>query len=674
MDFFTFLNQSGAGLFIMKKNYLLLSLLVFTLNLSAQSGKTIKLDKYTTLYVNDTISVIMSKKSKYGVATNDGKLLVPVEYDDILQRVLTDYDYGKELFFLVSKNDKWGIASNRKVYVEPEFDNFVSQAEKLLSFIKDGKQGVVTLKGRVVLPAEYDVVNFYPQSWSSFIIAAFKDGQWTIFNDYNLDLVDVDFPIDALESTECLVTLEDEQYILASAFYNGFARVCKNDHYGMVNPQGKIIVPAEFDDVSALGDRLFVVGKDEKYGLFRNDGKQLAPCSFDLSMGFGPDSLYVLMSKGDHLYEIDFDGNVRKQASVEDLKDKYTWVLDCYNGQAIVYIDREPCVMAYDGTVIIPRKYRHIESANNSGAFGLTFDKKSYYKVANDNGLFAAFDEKGVKLTDFKYADLHYVGGNKEAFVVATVEDDKVKCGVCDSTGREIIPLEYESFRTCAGDVFALSRNGKYGVVNTDNKTVIPFELDSVTTVISLVGLDFENMCHMIAASKAGKWALINGDGKKLTDFELDSVSTDFGIRESPMIAIKKGNKWALMDREGNQLTDFAFDLIGRSLMSQSATLIEDYSEGMGKAMSDSGYGYFDSKGNLVIPCVYKYGQEFSCGLAAVEKERYQYGYIDKKGNVVIPFIYENASSFDPKTKTARAKLNDQRVTINMKGEVVAGD
>ena len=623
--------DTDKGYRFMKK-FFFISLLAFTLNVSGQSVSIINLDNYIKHEINDTISVIVSDASKVGIATNDGNLLVPVEYDDALLSVHTDRDYGKELFFLVSKNDKWGIVSNKRVYVDPKFDQFDDVAGKMLSYMMDGRYGVVTLKGKVILPAEYDVVNFYSTSWltSCDFITALKDQQWSVTGYYNLNQVDVAFSIDALETTECIVTIGDEEYRLVSAFYGGFAKVCKDNLYGMVNPQGEFVVPVEYDGLTALGNRFFVVEKDKKCGLYRNDGKQLAPCSYNMLIGLTPDSLHVVMSKGDNLYKIDLDGHVHKQASVDDLKAKYDpWVLDCNNGQAIVYIDRKPCVMAYDGTVIIPTKYSTIKMANEIGIFGI-LDNKKYYKVADKTGLFAAFDEKGVQLTDFKYTDIHYAGGDKDAFAVATVVGGKLKCGVCDSTGREIIPLEYESIKASKGDVFAFKRNGKYGIVNTNNKVIIPFELDSVTT--------------------------------------------NLGIINTRMIAIKKGSKWALLDGEGKRLTDYVFEFDGSKLVSQSATLMSDFFEGMGAAVSHSKYGYFDSKGQLVIPCIYEYGQDFSCGLAVVENADRQYGFIDKKGKMIIPFVFDFASSFDPTTIKAKARLNDQRVMINLKGEVVANE
>ena len=614
----------------MMKKCFLLPLLGLALNVSGQSVRTVNLDNYTKYEINDTLYFISTDAPKYGVATSDGKLLVPVEYDDAVRDACTHYDYGKELFFLMAKNDKWGIVSNKKVYVEPEYDLFYDLADKFVSFKKNGKFGIVTLRGRVILPGQYDEVAFYATSFFSKcdFIAARKGQQWSITGGYNLNQVDVDFPVKAQEDN-CYATIGGENYQIISAFYGDFAKVSKDDLYGMVNPRGKFVVPVEFSGISALGDKFFVVQKDNQCGLYRTDGKQLAPCSYDASLGVSFDSLHVLMSKNDKIYEVDIDGNVRKKASVNDLKAKYDpWVLDCNNGQAIVYIEGKPCVMAYDGTVIIPVKYKSIKMANETGIFGLSPDEKTYYKVADKTGLFAAFDEKGVRLTEFKYEDIHYVGGDKEAFAVAAKVGGKAKCGVCDSNGREIIPLEYDNIGAAEGNVFAMKRNGKYGIVNTGNKIVVPFEIDE--------------------------------------------VKTDFGITESKMIAIESGGKWALTDGDGNRLTDYVFDLVACELTSQGAVLRRDYSEGMGLATSQSKYGYIDSRGQLAIPCIYKFGWNFSCGLAAVQDDNNQYGYIDKTGKTAIPFVFEFASSFDPVTKTAKVRLNDQQVIINTKGEVVA--
>lgn len=61
---------------------------------------------------------------------------------------------------------------------------------------------------------------------------------------------------------------------------------------------------------------------------------------------------------------------------------------------------------------------------------------------------------------------------------------------------------------------------------------------------------------------------------------------------------------------------------------------------------TDNGlYGYMNTDGNLEINYQYDFADDFSEGLAVVEKDG-KYGFIDKEGNVVIDFKYTSASFF----------------------------
>ena len=67
----------------------------------------------------------------------------------------------------------------------------------------------------------------------------------------------------------------------------------------------------------------------------------------------------------------------------------------------------------------------------------------------------------------------------------------------------------------------------------------------------------------------------------------------------------------------------------------------------IGKSTEDNTtkYGYINTEGKLVIDCQYDFTDEFSEGLARVQKNG-KYGFIDKQGNVVIDFIYDEANNF----------------------------
>jgi hypothetical protein len=84
---------------------------------------------------------------------------------------------------------------------------------------------------------------------------------------------------------------------------------------------------------------------------------------------------------------------------------------------------------------------------------------------------------------------------------------------------------------------------------------------------------------------------------------------------------------------------------------------------------SDDWYGYIDTKGNVVTPCIYLTARNFSEGYACVENEDGNFGFIDKQGNTVIPFKYKQIGSFSEGLASFRTKDNDKGY-LNKKGEI----
>lgn len=76
------------------------------------------------------------------------------------------------------------------------------------------------------------------------------------------------------------------------------------------------------------------------------------------------------------------------------------------------------------------------------------------------------------------------------------------------------------------------------------------------------------------------------------------------------------------------------------------------FHEGLALAQRNGLWGYIDTKGNEVIPCIYKgtedgnYGFDFSEGMAVVIDKNGKYGYINTKGEVVIKPQFQQAGSF----------------------------
>ena len=71
-----------------------------------------------------------------------------------------------------------------------------------------------------------------------------------------------------------------------------------------------------------------------------------------------------------------------------------------------------------------------------------------------------------------------------------------------------------------------------------------------------------------------------------------------------------------------------------------------EFSEDMIPVVKNEKYGYINTDGKEIVPCIYDKACPFKNGLACVAKDN-KYGYIDKEGNLIIPLIYDNAHNFD---------------------------
>jgi hypothetical protein len=65
--------------------------------------------------------------------------------------------------------------------------------------------------------------------------------------------------------------------------------------------------------------------------------------------------------------------------------------------------------------------------------------------------------------------------------------------------------------------------------------------------------------------------------------------------------------------------------------------------------------GLIDIKGNVIVPCKWKYIESFSDGLAKVKDDLEYYGYVDKKGKLAIPCQWKTAERF----RNSKAKVGD---------------
>ena len=135
---------------------------------------------------------------------------------------------------------------------------------------------------------------------------------------------------------------------------------------------------------------------------------------------------------------------------------------------------------------------------------------------------------------------------------------------------------------------------------------------------------------------------------------------------EDGLAAVVVNDKCGFFNTKGEQVIPCQYDMV------------DDFSEGLAAVGSGEEYGnykwgFVNTDGEEVIPCQYIDANPFSEGLAAVgvgvESWNCKYGFINKKGEEVIHCQYDKAGSFSE--GLANVKINGQWKAINNKGEVV---
>lgn len=211
--------------------------------------------------------------------------------------------------------------------------------------------------------------------------------------------------------------------------------------------------------------------------------------------------------------------------------------------------------------------------------------------------------------------------------------------------------------------------DGKFGFINSENDIVIEPKYYRVN--------EFHNGIALVKDNMFTSAYFINTSGKTILN------NREFGVSEynEGLINCKSliEKKWGFVDMDNNFIIPPIYDytssfheglaaviptLIGKKANKKqlfgfvnrnNEVLIPPdfnianghFSEGL-CCIWDNGNGYMDAKGEVVIPCEYLVGENFSDGLASVQlKKNNKHGFINRDGNMVIKPKFEHVERFE---------------------------
>jgi hypothetical protein len=244
---------------------------------------------------------------------------------------------------------------------------------------------------------------------------------------------------------------------------------------------------------------------------------------------------------------------------------------------------------------------------------------KSYYKnvsCTSSSGYFLAIKDFGapVALIDSKgkaVVDLsryQEIKADKIAGGLIPVQRSN-KVGYINMQGREVVPVVYDLLGESAGwargvseERIIVKKNGNYGVINTANKTIVPF-----SAAISDID-DYRGGVARVNKSRAISWLDKNGnttsdpngkDNDESAASSSESNSAQSGLAQSKTAPLNRfttlqpsqqDGKWGFVDDNNVIMITYSFDEV------------QSFSEGLAGVRIGKDWGFLSLGGELVIP------------------------------------------------------------------------
>ncbi len=331
-----------------------------------------------------------------------------------------------------------------------------------------------------------------------------------------------------------------------------------------------------------------------KYGFLNEDGTWLAPPVYDTADEFsagcakatrkidGVDTTVLITETGiEKPFPFDFDVK------------SFTGDLCPFNAEA------------WDGPRPDPGYYYDYEDA-----------KPGKWGFVNAEG-------KVVVEPKYVYAIGFWNGGGEHS-VVARFVDGKLRWGVIDQTGKEVIPCIYPEAYCRWGEAVAFQKeeNGLYGLLDFDGNVIVEPKFDYIEA--------YDPKHRLVTAGESeddlGVYSVELG--RMITPTEYDCI--DYGDR---MISceIKYTCKEKYYDYDGNELPFSDYD-----------SVFED--KGLLKVWKDGKLGVIDWDGNILVPFILENGVDFHLDYYHkgyyITGSRKLKGLSRTDGTVILPEIY----------------------------------
>lgn len=298
-------------------------------------------------------------------------------------------------------------------------------------------------------------------------------------------------------------------YAKASPFQHGFSRVVKDSSQYYIDKNGR----RAFDQIINSFQPLDSISSERTgyINLHKNE-KKLMRIVETRDQKFG-----MANEQGDWVLKPQYDS----------LSFKFKRYVEVYKNDKMTYADSW-------GKLLLPLKFEDVGIMDGD-----------YYDVKKDGkwGIYQASTDKIV--IPFAYGGFDYCGGcgGTPDYFYAKKNG---KWGVIDLNNKVLVPFKYEHHHAGMRSdnwVTAFQKNGKNVVIN--------ISLSKAYGAPKYTSAEIVN--GRLVAKKNGKFGMINAEGKTVVDFKYDDIWDAYSrFKSGPYLSVQKEKKYGVIDTAGN--------------------------------------------------------------------------------------------------------------------------
>ena len=425
---------------------------------------------------------------------------------------------------------------------------------------ENGKFGVINNEGETVINPEYTEIVLIPNKDVPIFICTYdlndQDGTYKtkVINQKNEEIFKEYSKVEAIDNFDSKQNIWYEDDVL---------RVEKDGKYGLINFEGKEVLPCDYDEITALKGvtNNLLVKKDGKVGLVNEKGQTIINTEYkDIkTLKEGYKNEYIIVNDNNQYGIISTTGTVIIEPKYEDvkylnssemfaIKDAGVWKLINKDNQILIDGGYDNIIEAKGENVVVEKGGKYgVVTTKNEEKIPVEYEQIKYtfsiYYIAKTGGKYGIINLNNEQVKDFNYINMDYV--EKGDFIQADVSDtetvifdnnlsEKIN-GIVSEINQEKGYIKvytnneykYYNFKfeekkssdiLTSNNLFLSKKDGKYGYVNKEGKVIVDYIYEDGTE---------QNSCGFAAVKKDGVWGSIN----KVGAVELEpSVNLDSNI------------------------------------------------------------------------------------------------------------------------------------------------